>query len=1219
MDRPVRLAAIEAARSLLTYFRRDYPAWQDDQLPIEQLTVWLGCEVATFHPDDYPAGTYGFLEPGEALIWLSRDLSPTLRRFTLAHELGHVLLHSHLPFGHDLPELERVRTLPQVADDSSIGDACQIEDVQEAWSGLASQQQVEEMLGPGASYDPRSQRELAANLFAAELLMPVKRVWELYVDKRLAPDLLATRFNVSQSALLNRLAGLLAEPSSAPDFTFPTLIDAQTLLPVRSLTDAPTSHKAYDEFQRAAIEARAPALVVAGPGSGKTSTLIGRAEYLLRQQHVRPQHILALTFSRKAAQEMQERLQQILPSDQPAPTISTFHAFCAELLRTHGEHVGLRPDFALIDDAEGYFLLHSLADRLPLRHYQNLHNPAAHFLAFLKAISRAKDELITPAHYRALAEQMRTSAQSAETELAAASALEVATVYALYQQRLAERGDSDFGGLLMSAVQLLDEHSSVRAEMEQRYQHILVDEFQDINRASGVLLRALAGQRRQVWVVGDANQAIYGFRGASPANISRFQDDYPEAQVLPLSRNYRSRPDIVALSDTFRRGILEQDPTLAAVQTARASASEAYVTLAVAPNERSELLSLVRDVQAKLHTGYRARDIVVLCRTRALVRKVTHALAEAELPVVEHGGFLEQEHIKNLLSLLLLLGDESGMGILRVARLAAHPLSASDVEALLLEARVQQTPLLTLILREEVPPSMSSAGSAALVRLATVLRNLYRGADAVWSVLARYILSETTLGRELLDGGSDAQTQARRDDYLRLLQYARAYDQQLRARHQQTVETAIEAGEEPPPLPGLREQIQGFLAYFQILLSLRQDGDDKRSANAEEPDEVADVVRVMTVHASKGLEFPVVYLPGLAQGRFPLQRRANTVPPPIGMLPAESEGLSAHESGEACLFYVGTTRARDQLILSYSERYGKLGAKRSGYIDALVVGLPDERVRRVSWQSEQTTHTEDSAQVDEPPFAQPAQDFIDAMQPHTLRDRQIEEYQGCPRRYAYSSIYRFQGADGAFRPFWQATSETIKTLVERLSAGEQVASQEQAAAIFAHHWQAGEGVDQPFSQLYKQHGEEISQQIWQKMVGEQQGSAWKLRHKLTVELAGRSIEVAIDRVEAAGPEGEPTKFVRTRFGKSKTKPTPGIRELLYMQAKHQHHPTQEIALEAHNLSTGETHTIKLTERKAASLYSEAIQALEGIERQDYTPRPDAFVCPTCPFYLICPA
>src|SRR5438874_13657948 len=179
---------------------------------------------------------------------------------------------------------------------------------------------------------------------------------------------------------------------------------------------------------------------------------------------------------------------------------------------------------------------------------------------------------------------MLKQAHDEDSELSAKKALEVASIYRLYQEGLQRRGDTDFGGLIMLAVRLLEEFPEVAAAQQQRFSHILVDEFQDINRASGVLLRLLAGEQRNVWVVGDANQAIYGFRGASPANITNFQEDYDGARVLPLSRNYRSRPDIVQLAEAFRWQQLElgTDTQPVANESARSTHPDAYVTLAAA-------------------------------------------------------------------------------------------------------------------------------------------------------------------------------------------------------------------------------------------------------------------------------------------------------------------------------------------------------------------------------------------------------------------------------------------------------------------------------------------------------------------------------------------------------------------------------------------------------------------------------------------------------------
>src|SRR6266571_2044523 len=940
MDDRIQEQAAEAAHQVLQNFRESYTQWTDDKVPLNELADWLGLEIATFNSDDYPKGTFGFLEPGENLIWIRRNLLEGMHRFTLAHEIGHAVLHRQL--GHQHISFRLAQSVAVLDQGALYEDPCKEHEVREDVTDLVFQDQAEELLGIGISYDPRSQRELTANFFAAELLMPLERVRALYLTAEAPANELACIFGVSKSALLNRLSVLLT-PSEANVNRTGDLHGRSWDEGVRPEVDGHTGDssdnthsstetilspdKQYDEFQQVAIEAPTPALIVAGPGSGKTSTLIGRIEYLLHTQGIAPENILALTFSRKAAEEMQERLQNVLDDQVSFPTVSTFHAFCAEQLRSYGNLVGLGQDFTFVDDAEGYFLLLRLANELPLRHYQNLNTPTYHFPAILKGISRAKDELVSPLEYKWLAQRMLQQASSDEEIERAEKALEIANIYALYQAALERQKNTDFGGLIMLTVQLLQEHPEVRQQLQQKYQHILVDEFQDMNRASGVLLRELAGDTRHVWVVGDANQAIYGFRGASPANIANFCNDYAGAVVLPLSRNYRSRPDIVSFADAFRSKQLDSDNIQVTFQTARSTSVDTYITLADASDETSELDGLISDIRRKLAEGYHFRDIVILCRTRAHARKISQALVSANLPVIERGGLLEQEHIKNLLSIVILFADFSGMGLLRAARQPEHALTQYDIEALLQAAREQNISPITLIEHNKAPITMSRDGCSALARLSNILRNLNskQNVQNIWSLLADYLFIETSLVRGFLPDGVDAQAQAILADYIGILQLARNYDQQQQTLRFQQQEDALARGEqiESPDLPPINEQARGFLDYLSVLKTLRHDGGNRHQDSESEDKETPDVIQVMTVHASKGLEFPVVYLPGIVKQRFPIQKRSKSVEPPIGMLPAESEGDAAHETGEACLFYVGATRARDHLVLSYAERYGK--------------------------------------------------------------------------------------------------------------------------------------------------------------------------------------------------------------------------------------------------------------------------------------------------------
>jgi DNA helicase II / ATP-dependent DNA helicase PcrA len=1248
VDNAIRTMAEDAARLLLNEYRAAHPQWDNEKTPIDEIVEWAGLNVETFHPSDYEKGVHGFVDPDEDenLIWLRRDLREAFRRFTLAHELGHTILHCH--GGKRLSQLTQQRPmtgslsmpyqeLPALPEPSRT-DPCADNDIQEDMTSIFDQEQFQESLGIGQSYDPRSQRELAANIFAAEILLPRDRLLAYYTPEGIDPHTLPSRFGVSQLAFLNRLAGML-KPA-------PLVSNTE----VQDRTEKPTAKKRYDEFQQAAIEAPTPALIVAGPGSGKTSTLIGRTEYLIHTLGVAPQHILALTFSRKAAQEMEERLGLVLDSvgqnSYTIPKVSTFHAFCADILRQHAEEAkesigeasegtGLRADFALLDEAEGYFLLRRQANAMHLRHYQNLPYPTQYFPDMLKAISRAKDELITPEAYMELAQHMQEHAHTDEELEQAEKALEIAHVYQLYEQELARRGDSDFGGLLMLTLRLFAERPEILEEIQHKYQHILVDEFQDVNRASGVLLRELAGPERHVWVVGDANQAIYGFRGASPANISNFTADFPGAVVLPLSRNYRSRPDLVALAESFRCKQLEFGEEPGKNQPARLTASENIdVTLVTASDDSCEIAGIIQDIRHKLTEGYRYNDIVILCRTRSQVQKFAHALAGAQLPVIERRGMLEQEHIKDILSMLLLLVDVSGKGILRVARQQEHSLSQHDIETVLLAARNPKATLRQLILDSEAPTEMTDEGRNSFLHISHILHALSTFITThhndIWGLLAHYLFLESSLVRNELAqmqegkasrpevGARHDPYSARLEDYDRLLQLARHYDQQQ-------AQEARYTGVDDVTRTQI-EYIEGFLEYLRLLVLLRQDGGNHQS-NSED-DEPPDILRVMTVHASKGLEFPVVYMPELVQQRFPLRNMGSSIVYPHGMLPAESEGKVAHESGESCLFYVGVTRARDHLFLSYSERYGKRAYKRSLYLDALEAGLTSERITRLLW-NEKNTISSVSIEADEPVIvsSQPGEDFINAMRPPILSTSAIEGYLRCPRQYAYSTIYHFSDEPDGYRLFWQATQKVVEEIhvhFQDVSRDKQSAkkapSSEELQERYTQQWQELGGHEEPFAPMYERHGQEIVEAVRRKLTI-QEGETWNLRQSFTVDIAGRTVHVTIDRVEVPQQEPASVRFVRTRMkGKKQEKPEADMRELFYSLAYRQQHPGQQVELHSHNMSTGEIVPLKMTAKKEQSLYENALQAIEGLERNEYPARPaQPFRCPQCPFFFICPA
>jgi len=337
------------------------------------------------------------------------------------------------------------------------------------------------------------------------------------------------------------------------------------------------------------------------------------------------------------------------------------------------------------------------------------------------------------------------------------------------------------------------------------------------------------------------------------------------------------------------------------------------------------------------------------------------------------------------------------------------------------------------------------------------------------------------------------------------------------------------------------------------------------------------------------------------------------------MLPTGSEGAKAHDSGESCLFYVGVTRARDALILSYSERYGKLSYKRSPYLCVLGAGLADQRIIRLRWDVGARCVVPTLPEASTIVSAQPSEGFIEAMRASkTVNASAIEAYQRCPRQYAYRHIYHFQSEEGAYQLFWQATQNTIADVSKQLQASKEsqaVPSQQAVRDLYDRHWQSLGGSALPFAALYEQHGHEIVESIRRDLCS-REDVKWELRQDYTVDIAGQTVQVPVDRVEASTP----VKFTRMRYGKHKEKPVADTREVLYACAYHQAYPGQPVELHSHNLSTGETMPITMTPKKEQSLYDEVERALLSMERNAYPAQPaEPFRCPTCPFFFICPA
>ena len=1106
-------------------------------------------------------GVLGELDLDGKKISVGEDLEPDRRTFTVAHEIGHAAL-GHSP---------RVVDLEEHVDEQVGVDELEAQD------------------GVYQAYNSRDLTEIEANLFAAELLVPIERVLEATgEDPAWTVEGLAEEFGVSQTVMLTQLANVLLVRRGAA---------AAGEAEVRGGDDPsdPSGPPALNEDQEAAVTAQTPALVIAGPGAGKTRVLAERYARsvgygapessvlaLTLGGAVEEDSTLALTFSNKAAEEMRVRVAGMLGGGYGEIRAYTFHGFCLELLKSYGYLVGLPEHFALLTDMDASLLVRRRLHELEHSHLENLSDPGLHVPGLLDAISRAKDELRSPEEFGRLAREWADSIEDDEEKEAAGKAVEAARVYAAYQGWLREEGYVDYGDLVWLVIEVL-EHPGAGEEIRGKYGHILVDEFQDINFASGRLLRALDGGRGVVWAVADPDQSIYQFRGASPANLSRFGEDYPGFRTVPLTKNYRSVPDIVGACHGLRgplasEGEASEGPPL--LEATRPGLETPAVSLVVAPDRDAELDHLVEEVRGRRERGVPLGDQAVLCASNAQARRVVARLTAAGLAAQGPTSLLGSAEIKDTLAVVSLLRESDGAGLLRVAAFEENCLE-EDVVKLLAWAREQGCTVKDALARCEEMEALSAEAAECLAKFGRFLDELPAWGDA-WHAILAYAFHPDGRLRGLF---SDPSEGARR----RLLQVG-----------QLAVLARSFAGRE-----GLVEGdgISGFLEYVRELAASNK-GDGALYAPS-----VNDAVHVMTVHKSKGLEFPVVYVPHLAKGQFPVRGGGGgKVALPPG-LPHHSE-LEDGEEEDRCLFYVALTRAEDELVLSRAETYGRKAGPLP-LIDRLVKESGGRvMVEEKGWAAEAPGVLEGRSPDEAPGAANGGR----AKTAYPLRD--LARYSRCPLQFRFAEVLGLPEQGSAYQSFHNSVYRVLDEMeVEARKTG-QNPGLGRAKDLLAQTWEAEGPVGHFYEPVYRRHAERAVEN-WQAS-----GAAleWQLRKKLSLTAPdGTGIEVTADAVRR--DEDGTIVVARHRFGRPRNSHKVGHnqdRYALYLSAAREAWPGSPVRVELRYLTAGETFDVTPTDRVTKNRVDK-FRGYVGRVRAGRYPANPGRECKGCPWNLICPA
>jgi superfamily I DNA/RNA helicase len=931
------------------------------------------------------------------------------------------------------------------------------------------------------------------------------------------------------------------------------------------------------------------------------------------------------------------------------------------------DEAALTPDFRILDETDAFLLMEELLGVLPLHYYRSLGNPTAHLRTLLADFSQARDWLLAPADYLALVEAMPlmpspseplgalaadTRAMGTGTGAGAgttrrnsrprppagtytaeqiARARERALAYGVWDRELQRRGLVDFGGLIQRAVELLRADPDALAEVRRRYPEVLVDEFQDTNRASAELLLLVAGTSGSgLWVVGDRNQSIYRFRGASPSNLQRLVEQYPELQVLTLRQCYRSVPDIVQLGSAMAARMAALASGTAGTtglagggETARSAISTLYQALqpldlepvrgkgaqpailrgesfVSAAHERVGLAAAIEEQHA---LGYAYSDQAVLCRKHKQVRQIAAVLASEGVPVNQLGDFFDRPAVKDALMLVALAAGPDARGVLRAAPLLVglgYPLPvAGELAAAARKLVAAHQPLPGALRRGAVLDSvaaLSTTTRAALNALGEAATKLRKN-SAVGPGLAGFLLRPGGYAWRLVriaDGLNAPQAGAVQDDSradlmpgpgLEASVERPAQAQQTLAALGELVRLAWRFDMRWAHEPDFRARLSRSVTHWRSVhpaepdaLEMVPDADvtpitlattdrlpgsplptydsaPEATVNAPAvrcfqhylhalraadvavpvPGGQEDAVHVLTLHQSKGLEFPVVYLPGLVQGQFPAGAVGRDEVCPPGF--RESDAPSEREAEERCLFYVGVTRARDVIALTRAASYGRTttGTAKTGqpspllalvdvegapHVPVAAPLLPDEELSRLvaaAARFEELADETDDGDEETVEAASETGQTLDTMtaDKRVFRLHELQQYLSCPQQYKYARVYGLldpaQDAVYRFHRYIRRGAQALRDLQTTAPAADWQAVKAHLRAL----WETDGPVGHAYDAFYWQAAEAMLREEWRAITapeGAADSDGVLLAQPLQAELRRCVAEVTADRV-----------------------------------------------------------------------------------------------------------
>ncbi len=798
------------------------------------------------------------------------------------------------------------------------------------------------------------------------------------------------------------------------------------------------------EQKEAVVHKDGPLLIVAGAGTGKTTVITRKIAHLIEQGQAKPDEILALTFTEKAAGEMQERVDILLPLGYHDLWISTFHSFCQRILEQHGLDIGLPGDFKILTDVQQWVMVHNNLNKFNLDYYRPLGNPKKFISALLKHFSKCKDELITPGEYlnhaeslrlgtdqpskkksknvgadlirpkigkvrsspttTALIEQPVATEDMDETEIFRLE--EVANAYHTYQKMLLDGNFLDFADLINYTLELFKKRPKILEYYQNKFKYILVDEFQDTNYAQYQLVKMLSGNNGNLTVVGDDDQSIYKFRGASVSNILKFQEDYPKLKQITLVENYRSSQEILDLAYNF---IQLNNPDRLEVKLKidkrlkSSNKTDAVIQVLEGKDLSDELNSVAKKILELKENNKDStwNDFAVLIRSNSAADELLPILSSYNIPhtFVANTGLYKKPLIASLIAYIKLLDNfHDSFSLYRVLCFADFGIKPDEISTMLENSAKKTLSLYEILQVADLDPSLSSETKASIKKFVSFL---HKHADLAQSKSATECF---------VDIVSDLHLQKK----LQAQNLENAENRELLEQFYKKIENFTQ------------ESADKSIHYFIHLLDLEMEAGDEGQIKFD-PNLGPESLKVLTVHAAKGLEFSHVFIINMVDQRFPTRARKDSIEIPTSLVKDILPEGDFHLQEERRLFYVSLTRAKTNLYLSWAKDYGGKTLKKPSQFLVEAKLVPSEKV---------------SAATGKVIFTKPApQKIVFQQLPNSFSFSKIKAFKNCPLEYKYRYYLKFPTKGNRYLSFGQTIHLTfeqfLKDYLKRLNSKQQ--------------------------------------------------------------------------------------------------------------------------------------------------------------------------------------